>query len=627
MRIGGERVDVVLGAGMQRVALADDVAAAQLERVDAEAFGEQVEGRLDAQHHLTEAVAAEGAGRDGVRVDGLRVDAPHGGAVDEGRLGHAVEHDPGGVVAVGAGVAQDVDVHGGEAAVGVGAEGDRHAHRVAHGGAEELLGARELVGHGSSGAQDGEGDEVFGEDLLLAAEAAAHACGQHPHPVGVEVEHAGELVARQERHLGAGADDQAPVGVDPAEGAVGLELRVRDTAGLPGAVDAHGTVGEGGGDVAADLLVQHGDDVARGVGHTVVRRAVGMQQGSAGGARLLRVEHGRQHLVLDPQRAAPGFGRARALGDDDGHPLADEAQDVVDHPRVVGVVGAVMVAGGGEAHGGGVGGGQHRDDSRDGRRRGRVDRHDAGVRVRRSQHPQHEGALRGPGRIGRHRLVERERLEALHDPSRGRRRDRCAHAAGHGGGVLAGRVPGARGAPRRGARLAHGAEHRRADRLADRAVARAPAEVAAQGAVEVGEVVGGQSGSGHGHARGAEAALEAEARRDRLLHRMQVVAVGQPGRRGHRAPRHPHRRDDARVHRLPVEDHAARAAVAGVAALLHLAVPVLAQEGPQRLARPRVGLDLVTVDLEPHAASSVRMRSASTPLTPRRQSAEPSGSL
>ena len=53
-----------------------------------------------------------------------------------------------------------------------------------------------------------------------------------------------------------------------------------------------------------------------------------------------------------------------------------------------------------------------------------------------------------------------------------------------------------------------------------------------------------------------------------------------------------------------VDEHRAGAAVAGVAALLHLEVAVVAQEGAQALAGPRVAGGVLSVDLELHPASS-----------------------
>ena len=83
----------------------DDVAAAQLEARQADLARQLVQGRLDAEHDLAQAVAAEGAAGRVVRVDRLGVDPLGRAAVDGHRLVHAVVHDAGAVVAVRPGVA------------------------------------------------------------------------------------------------------------------------------------------------------------------------------------------------------------------------------------------------------------------------------------------------------------------------------------------------------------------------------------------------------------------------------------------------------------------------------------------------------------------------------------------
>ena len=117
--------------------------------------------------------------------------------------------------------------------VGVGAERDRDAHRMPHRGAPELSVREYLVRDRPAGAQHGEGHEVFGEDLLLAAEAAADARREDAHPVGGRSKMPRDLVPGEERHLRAGADDEPAVLVEPADRAVRLELRVADPLRLP----------------------------------------------------------------------------------------------------------------------------------------------------------------------------------------------------------------------------------------------------------------------------------------------------------------------------------------------------------------------------------------------------------
>ena len=119
------------------------------------------------------------------------------------------------------------------------------------------------------------------------------------------------------------------------------------------------------------------------VGERVV---VAVQLGCPVGHRLLRVEDRGQHLVVDLDLAAALLGGAHRVGQHGDHSLADETHDVVEHVGVVGVDQVVGVDRGAvplprhvfprvhPMHAG------HRQ-------RGRlVDRHDAGMRVRRVQH-------------------------------------------------------------------------------------------------------------------------------------------------------------------------------------------------------------------------------------------------
>ena len=289
-----------------------------------------------------------------VGVDGLGVDPLVGAPVHRDRLADAVEHDAGPVVAVGAGVGQDVDAHRGQHAVGVGTQLDLDADRVPAGHDRELVGTRHLVLHRAAGAQDGERDDVLGEQLLLAAEPAADAAGEHPDLRGVEREDVRDLVADQVRHLGAGAQDEPAVLVEPAAGRVRLQRR-RATRGSCGTCRRRGAPR---------------------------RRGPPRRSPSRRAAARRRCGPARRCAPRDPCRRAPGARRAPAprsgsttagstsystsisaqrprrlaqrLGDDDGDPLPVEPQDRVEHAGVVGVVEAALVAGGREQGGGGV---------------------------------------------------------------------------------------------------------------------------------------------------------------------------------------------------------------------------------------------------------------------------------
>src|SRR3546814_17489923 len=105
-------------------------------------------------------------------------------------------------------------------------------------------------------------DLVFGEDLLLSPESAAHARGVHAYAVGLEAQDAGELVASEVRHLRRRADHDPPVVVQPPQRAVGLQLRVRDAARLPCAAAGPGARGAHGPPLPALPAVPRHPDVA-----------------------------------------------------------------------------------------------------------------------------------------------------------------------------------------------------------------------------------------------------------------------------------------------------------------------------------------------------------------------------
>ena len=150
-----------------------------VERVDPQLAGQLVHRRLEREDHLPEAVAAERARRQVVRVDGRGVDALVRHGVDGDRLRAPVEHHPAGVVAVGAGVGQHVDRQRGQPARrGVAPSVTSTRNGCRQGATVNSSVAGHLVRHRPSGRQHGEGDEVLGEDLLLAAEAAADPGGE-----------------------------------------------------------------------------------------------------------------------------------------------------------------------------------------------------------------------------------------------------------------------------------------------------------------------------------------------------------------------------------------------------------------------------------------------------------------
>ena len=219
-------------AGAQHgIARLDDVAAAQLERVDAELRASSSIADFDREQRLRQAVAAKGAGRHRVGVDGDGVDLLVRAIVDAERFAAGVKQHRAGMVAVGAGVGEHVELQRGQLAVPVGAGLDRDAHRMPRRGGDELLLAGEFELDRPPGPERGQRENVLDEHLLLAAEAAADALAEHPDLVRCEVENLAQRPPRQERHLRAGAHVEHAGGVDPGEAAMGLQRGVLDPLG------------------------------------------------------------------------------------------------------------------------------------------------------------------------------------------------------------------------------------------------------------------------------------------------------------------------------------------------------------------------------------------------------------
>ena len=139
---------------------------------------------------------------------------------------------------------------------------------------------------------------------------------------------------------------------------------------------------------AADLAVDVDIDiVAEG-------DALFVQERRARLHRRFRVEHRRQELVVDLEQAAGRFGGGFGFRDDGGDPLADEADDVVEHVGVVGIDEVILVGGGRVEPARHVLPGEDGDDAGHGKRLVALDGLDARMGMRRAQHLQMQRAFR-----------------------------------------------------------------------------------------------------------------------------------------------------------------------------------------------------------------------------------------
>ena len=303
--------------------LADEVLAAQLDRVHADGFGELVELDLERETRLHAAMAALGAARGLVGVDARRIEAVRAERVRRGEQlarvvrGHETERR------VRAAVQQQPAIHCFDPAVLRAAELVVHLHGVAAAVRIEDFFARveQLDGLAGLHAQLGD-DELEVERLALAAECAANGRLHHADARDIEVEHAGELALQVVRHLRRAPYRELAGRVVPADRTVRLDRRVRGALEEIIALDHDVARGECGIDVAEREL-HHLRDVAvvAWLAGLVDLRRVRLE-------RVLGLEDRFQQFVLDADPAECGVRGLFVDGRDRCDTVADVAHAI-----------------------------------------------------------------------------------------------------------------------------------------------------------------------------------------------------------------------------------------------------------------------------------------------------------
>ena len=181
--------------------------------------------------------------------------------------------------------------------------------------ADERLLAREHELNRPPGLPDEEAEQALDGDVFLPAEAAAQVRALDPDAAVREIQHVGH-VAEVLQHLGADAQDDDALGVDPADAGLRLHVRVVDEGRVVGVLDRHVR--------APKALV----DVAAAKAPSVEEVPAGVDLRRARGERLQRVVDARQLLVLDAHELGGQSGRLRRLGRDRDHGLSLEAHAV-----------------------------------------------------------------------------------------------------------------------------------------------------------------------------------------------------------------------------------------------------------------------------------------------------------
>ena len=265
--------------------LADEVAAAQLDRVHPEAAGELVHGALDREGRLRPARAAVGGGRRGAGQDGADPRVHAGGPVGAGRHRAGGARDRGAGVRVGADIGVHQQLVGEQLAIPCGGQPGLLLLTAAARRGGQRLGA--VLGPAHRPAE--QPGQVTGEHVLrirraLGPERAAGHRHHHPHLVGLEPERRGQAIPEPVLGLVRHPDGEPAVVVGAGQDGAGLQRR---------------------GD--QELLPVAGLDHDRGGSeHVVDRRAelpVGYDVGPAGEQRqcprlggLFRAEQRRQGL-------------------------------------------------------------------------------------------------------------------------------------------------------------------------------------------------------------------------------------------------------------------------------------------------------------------------------------------
>ena len=313
--------------------------------------GELVDGALHGKLALGGTVAAIRAAAVGVGVDGIPPKAARLHMVVDGQALVARKADRrGGMLAIGAGVGQRVQIDGRDGAVVHGTQLNGHLHlvaRVARG--DGLLAGVAAVAR-TAGLLGDKRHEDLAAARLLGAKAAADARLNDLHLRLRNVERLRDHAAHMEGYLRRGGHRDAAERVGRREGTEGLHGRgLRGLAGVSalkddvalgeGFVQISIIAGTAAHQVASNVaaLREHKGHVALGVDHDVVIECLG------------KVEQRLEHLVIDLDEFKRLVGGLLGLGGDDRHLLVLVAHEVLEDQAVVGTRLRIALAGDGKA--------------------------------------------------------------------------------------------------------------------------------------------------------------------------------------------------------------------------------------------------------------------------------------
>ena len=298
------------------VALPQEVPLAEVERIHGQRGGQSVHLSLVADARLDGAEGAVGARHGIVRVDGERVHGDVRDAVRSRRRHETVQEHPGREGGIRSRVRHELHLHGHQLTRPGGAGPVAQDIRMTLAVADEALFPGEHQLHGPARLPHEQAEEALDGHVLLAAEAAAQIGALEPHAPMGQPQHLGH-VAEMLEHLGADAEDQGALGVDPADARLRLEVHV---------IHERGPVGLLHHDVRAREGLR-GIALADMPGAEKVAALVDM--GRAGPERLRRIVDARQRLVLHAHALRSLRGDLRSLRGDGRHGLALEAHPIL----------------------------------------------------------------------------------------------------------------------------------------------------------------------------------------------------------------------------------------------------------------------------------------------------------
>ena len=311
-----------------RRVLADEVLAAHLDGVDAEARSRHVEGALEGEPRLNAPVPALRPARRLVRVHARRVEAVRPEAIrTREELARVVRGDEA-ERRVGAAVDDDLRLDSLDGAVLREPHAKAHLHRVAPAVRVEDLLARVEHLHRAAGLhRELRRAQLERERVALPAERAAQVRLDDAHPRLREAEHLRQRAVDVVRDLRR-RPEREPGAVPRRDRAVGLDRRVRR------ALVEERLVGDDC--TAAESFVHRAERERHRLRDVVLvaRSSLVVDEDVGARERLVGVEQGRQRVVRHAHEAHGLLGGALARGRDDGHRIADEPH-LVDGQRLL----------------------------------------------------------------------------------------------------------------------------------------------------------------------------------------------------------------------------------------------------------------------------------------------------